>query len=353
VEKHLLLEERELAVPLPAPADWVVVNAGGHGFYRVKYAPPLLKKVLAALGRIAPIERFNLVSDCFALTQSGAMSASDYLDLTARFSTETDKNVWAVLIGAFAWVNRVIAPELRSGLAALVRHRVTPAVERLGWEPQHDETELERQLRGDLLRTLGTLGDDAAVQTRARDLYDRHERGELTLDPNILPALIAIVASSGGEDDYARFLERLKSARTPQDEQRYLYALAAFRQPELLTRTLERTINGEVRSQDAPFLMRALLTSVYGRGPAWDFVKEHWETMQRQYPGSAYRRMWEGITALVSADWERDVQAFLSSRGIVLGGKTLEQYLEQLHVAVTFQEREAPGLATYLGRIKR
>jgi puromycin-sensitive aminopeptidase len=353
VEKHLLLEDPGLVVPLPVPADWVVVNAGGYGFYRVRYAPPLLKKLLGALGRLAPVERFDLVSDCFALTQSGAMSAADYLDLTARFSAETDRNVWTVLTGSFAWVNRVIAPELRPGLEALVRHRVAPAVERLGWEPQPDESEVERQLRGDLLRTLGTLGNDAGVQQRASELYTRHQRGELTIDPNILPALIALVAWSGGEEDYAFFLERFKTARTPQEEQRYLYALAGFRQPELLSRTLERTTNGEVRSQDAPFLMRALLSSVHARGLAWNFAKEHWEEMARQYPASAYRRMWEGITALVGAEWERDVRAFFSAHGIVLGGKTLEQYLEQLRIAVSFQEREAAGLAAYLGRIKR
>ncbi len=353
VEKHLLLEDRELAVPLPAAADWVVVNAGGHGFYRVRYAAPLLKKLLGALTRVMPIDRFDLVSDCFALTQSGAMSAYDYLELTARFTAETDRPVWTVLIASFAYVDRVIGSELRPGLAALVRHRVAPAVERLGWEPQPGEGELERQLRGDLLRVLGTLGDDPATKERARELYARHRKDELVVDPNLLPALIAIVAWTGGEEEYAWFLDRFKSARTPQEEQRYLYALAGFRQPELLSRTLERTINGEVRSQDAPFLVRALLTGVYSRGLAWEFVKQHWETMAGQYPGSAYRRMWEGITALVSAEWERDVRAFFSSRPIVLGGKTLEQYLEQLRVAVSFQDREGQGLAAYLGRIRR
>jgi puromycin-sensitive aminopeptidase len=353
VEKHLLLEDRELLVPLPAPADWAIVNAGGHGFYRVRYAPPLLKKLLGALPRLLPIDRFNLISDCFALTQSGTMSAPEYLEITARFSTETDRNVWTVLTASFGYVNRVIAAELRPALEALVRHRVAPTVERLGWEPQPEESELDRQLRGDLLRALGTLGNDAAVRQRAREVYARYQAGELTVDPNVLPALIAIVAANGGEDDYAVFLERFKSARTPQEEQRYLYALAGVRQPELLSRTLELTINGEVRSQDAPFLMRALLTSVYARGLAWDFVKEHWEAMARQYPASAYRRMWEGITALVSADWERDVRSFFESRRIVLGGKTLEQYLEQLRVAVSFQEREAAGLAAYLGRFRR
>jgi puromycin-sensitive aminopeptidase len=350
VEKHLLLDQAEVMVPLPAPADWVVVNAGGHGFFRVRYAPPLLRKVAGALGRLAPIERFNLVSDGFALAQSGAMPAADYLELTARFTDETDRNVWTAIIGSLAYVNRVIVPELRPGLEALVRQRLGAAVERLGWEPEPGEEELERQLRADLLRALGTLGNDAVVQERARALYGRHRAGETTADPNLLPALIAIVAASGDEQDYAEFTERFKSARTPQEEQRYLYALAGFRAPALLQRTLDHTIDGEVRSQDAPFLMRSLLASVYGRGLAWEFLQAHWETMARQYPTSAYRRMYEGVTALVSPEWEREVQEFFRSRSIVLGGKTLEQYLEQLRAAVLFQQRESAALAITLSR---
>ena len=50
-------------VTLPGAPDWVVVNAGGHGFYRVGYAPALLETLLGATWRVlAPIERFDLVS---------------------------------------------------------------------------------------------------------------------------------------------------------------------------------------------------------------------------------------------------------------------------------------------------
>ena len=122
---------------------------------------------------------------------------------------------------------------------------------------------------------------------------------------------------------------------------------------QFIKQTLERTLNGEVRSQDAPFLIRSMLGSVYARALAWDFVKEHWEAMARQYPGSAYRRLYEGVTMLVSPDWERDVQDFFERNKIILGGKTLEQYLEQLRVAVRFQEREAAALAAYLARPPR
>src|SRR4029453_14116361 len=174
------------------------------------------------------------------------------------------------------------------GLETLVRHPVGSGVEGLGWEPQPGEDELDRQLRGDLLRALGTLGNDPETQERSRSLYARYREDETAVAPDGLPALIAIVAAAGADSEYEEFLQRFKSARTPQEEQRYLYALAGFRQPELIRRTLEKTTNGEVRSQDAPFLLRAVLVSVHSRGLAWEYIKANWETMARQYPGSAY-----------------------------------------------------------------
>src|SRR5262249_9020651 len=168
----------------------------------------------------------------------------------------------------------------------------------------------------------GTLGDDAEIQARGREVYARYRDDEGSVEANVLPAVIAIVAAAGGEAEDTEFRERFKSARTPQEEPGYLSALAGFRRPELLSRTLEMTLNGEIRSQDAPYVIRSLLGSVYGRGLAWDFVKGNWQAMARQYPESAYTRMFEGIAGLVSADWERDARAFFADNKIDLGGRT-------------------------------
>src|SRR5262249_6991096 len=121
VEQKVLLAAAEDDLTLPGAPDWVVVNAGGHGFHRVGYAPALLDRLTADLGALAPIERFGLVSDCFALTQAGGLAARAFLDLTARFRDETDRNVWAVLISALAYVNRAIDDDARETLEAFVR----------------------------------------------------------------------------------------------------------------------------------------------------------------------------------------------------------------------------------------
>jgi puromycin-sensitive aminopeptidase len=53
---------------------------------------------------------------------------------------------------------------------------------------------------------------------------------------------------------------------------------------------------------------------------------------------------------LATPELEQDVQTFFTSRQIDLGGKTLEQYLEQLRVAVAFREREGPQLKDHLAQ---
>src|SRR5262249_47030364 len=146
-------------------------NQGGHGFYRVRYETGLLQSLLDRLPALTAIERFNLINDAWAAAQAGLMGLTDYLDLTARFVREPDRNVWSVLFGSFTSLSRIIQADERPGLQKLVRDRLGQAVAELGWQRRPGEDELTNQLRGDLLRAIGTLGDDPAVQHEAERVF--------------------------------------------------------------------------------------------------------------------------------------------------------------------------------------
>jgi len=339
VNKTLLLTEREQRVGV-ADVDWAVVNAGGHGFYRVRYSPELLAAVRRKMPReLSPVERFSLVNDAWATTMAGLTSLQDYLALLELMPDENDLNVWTSVLISCHQLNRILDPAQCASLQTRVRAIVLPALERLTWTPRPGEAELESQLRGDLIGGLGTVGEDKACQERARALFADYQADAGAVDRNLIPALVAIVSHIGGVSDYDNFVKRFKTAATPQEETRYLFALANFRHEELIDRTLQLTISGEVRTQNAPYLMRGILLNKEGRETAWRFLKANWQTMLRHFPDNSIPRMCEGIVGLATAELATDVEDFFSKHPVKQGAKQMEQHLERLRVAVTCKER--------------
>ena len=340
VNQTVLLTDQELRIPLPEDLDWVVANAGGHGFYRVRYSSQLMTAVKRELqSNLLAVERFNLVNDAWATTQAGLTSLTDYLDLIDLLRDETDLNVWTTVIISSHQLHRILDDVQERLFQERIRAVFNPALQRLTWSPREGETELERQLRGDLINALGTVGEDKACQQRARELYAQYEKDPTSVERNLVPALVSIVAHTGTGADYDKFYSRFKNAQTPQEETRYLFALGAFRQPDLIDRTLQMTISGEVRTQNAPYLMRGILLNKDARAKAWSFMKEHWNEMLNKYPDNSIPRMCEGIIGLVTPELEADVREFFSRHPVKQGAKQIEQHLERLRIAVACRER--------------
>ena len=348
VNKTVLLTDGQVRVELPAAPDWAILNAGGHGFYRVRYGSELLKRLTGNIqANLSAIERFNLISDTWAAALAGLTPLTDYMDLLLLFEDETDHNVWSAILGSLHYLYRVLDPSLRPSLQARVHSLLGPATQRLGWEPAEGEDALVGQLRGELLGGLGTLGNDAATQAQARTRYAQYKTDSESVDRNLVPALVSILAHSGDAAQYDEFYANFQTATTPQEEIRYLFSLASFQPPDLFDKALALTLNGEVRTQNAPFFMRLLLLNNEQRERAWRFLKANWDEMVRQYPDSAIPRMCEGITGLVTPELAEEVSAFFADHPVKQGAKMMDQHIEKLRIAVACQQRESENLRAY------
>ncbi|MBM2803998.1 MAG: putative aminopeptidase [Deltaproteobacteria bacterium] len=340
VTKTLLMTEQEQRVEFSDDIDWAVVNAAGHGFYRVRYSAELATALKSALSKVlSAVERFSLVNDAWATTLGGITSLTDYLDLIELLRDEDDVNVWTTVIGSCHHLARILDDGQCAALEKRLSALFAPAVERLGWSVKAGESELASQLRGDLIGALGTLADDKPTQARARALFAAYETNADVVDRNLIPALVSIVAHTGGSDDYEKFSSKFKNAQTPQEETRYLFALGNFHDAQLIEPTLRLTINGEVRTQNSPYLMRGILLNRRARDQAWAFMKSHWDEMLRQYPDNSIPRMCEGVIGLATAELEAEVKSFFAEHPVKQGSKQMEQHLERLRVAVACKER--------------
>jgi puromycin-sensitive aminopeptidase len=348
-EQRALLESDAIDIDLGGDVDWLVVNAGGHGFYRVRYAPALLQQLTPVMMQhLKPIERYGLVDDTWASVLAGSTSAVDFLKFAQGFSGETDLDVWTVLASCMGQLDRLLDGVARQRYQAVLRDLYGPALARLGWQPRPDDTSRTLELRGLLIRSLAIAGRDQDALAACRTLHAQYLNDRTSVEPNMAAAVAAAVSSAGTREDYTAFVDRFKHAVTPQEERRYQSLLAAFPGVDEMASTLAMTLNGEVRTQDAPYLVAQCMRNRDQGVQAWRFVVDHWERMLDVYPDNAIVRMLDGFKLLSEPDIAAEIEAFFQTHKVPQGELTLQQHLERLRVNTALREREAASLAAVL-----
>jgi puromycin-sensitive aminopeptidase len=348
-EQRFLLEEEQMKVFVGENFQWVVLNAGGSGFYRVKYDSRLAQKLTAHVHRnLSVIERFNLVNDSWASVRAGLLSVTDYLEMIRLFSDEDDINVWAIILGSINVLNTFLKNDERMAYQQLVRDLVSPMATRLGWKPGPNEAVQTRQLRASLQGALGTIGNEPAVKKEAAGYFQSWLNDKSSVDSNILPALVSILAFNGNKSRYDEFSKLSQNGKTPQEQLRFLYALAAFRELDLIKSTLVCCLNGQVKNQDAPYLLATAVNNEIATETVWHFVKDNWQKILHTYPDNGVVRMCSAIIpALDTAPLEKEVKAFFAKHKVKAGEMAVAQALEQLRINVSLRERETAALGRY------
>jgi puromycin-sensitive aminopeptidase len=344
----VLIEADGLELALADPDALVVANAGAAAFVRTFYDDDLRGRLVARASELSAGERQSVVGDAWAAVVAGRAPVGSFLDLIAGFSDETSPAVWDTIITGLAWCDRFLDDQPRERFRDMVRDLVRPALARLRWEAQPDDDALDRELRGDLIRALGVLGDDPETQAMAREAEALSRRGAL-VEPAVAAAAVDVVAFAGGPSEYEVFVARMVDAPTPQEQERYRYALARFRDPALLERTLQLATSGEVRTQDAPFLLSAAEANRDVGSLAWAFVRDHWDELVPRFASSNVIHLASGVRVQTAPDVVADVQAFFAEHDIPQNHLMLLQALERQRVFAALRERASGELAARFG----
>ncbi len=346
--KRLLTEDDEEVEELIA-ANWIVANSGSNGFYRVRYSPQLLDALNSAMPHLKPIERYSIADDQWAAAIAGQSSAIDYMNLANAYRYEDDLDVWTLLAGNMASLERMLEEDsprraMRERLASIFGE----ALARLKWEPRAEDSPRELELRALLARSLAVTARDEDAKERLRALHDAYLESDDAVEPNLAAAAAAAVAVSGNSTDYSVFRSKFENPSTPQEERRYRGLLAAFPGEVEIRTTLAMCLDGQVRTQDAPYLVGACIANRHHGAMAWDFVKTNWDSMLEMYPDNAIVRMLSGIRSLSKPELATDVKAFFGTHSVPTGELTLQQHLERLDINVAFRQREVARLKEFL-----
>jgi puromycin-sensitive aminopeptidase len=296
--------------------------------------------VAASLSSLSAVERQGFVDDAWAMVLAGEAPASSFVDLALGFGEEEDGGVWQAILTGLGWCDRFLEGEPRERFRDAVRGLVAPALARLGWERRPEDSDLDAELRGDLVRALAILGGDPEAQAQAREL----ER-DPAADGDVAAAAVEVVAHTGGEEEYTRYRALAKDGDTPQIQDRYRGALGRFRDPALMARTLEATLSDDVRPQDAPFILARSMANRDLGGRAFAFVAENWDALTARVAASNHVVFPAGARVLTAPDDVEAVQAFFAVHDIPQSRLMTRQFLERQRVYAALRRRAEPDLA--------
>jgi puromycin-sensitive aminopeptidase len=343
----VLLDSMQSTVALTDPAAPVIVNAGGHGFYRVAYDTTLRARLAGALGDMNTLERYSLVDDAWAATVAGNLSSVELLTFLEEFGNEREHAVWQAVVIALRGISRLIDEETLPAFQHRVRELIQPTLAELG-EPQADDSDLDAKLRGLLVATAGVLGRDEFMIGVCRDLLESSAEPDNDVDPELVAAATSVVAATGTVADYERLQHGFLTASTPQDQLRQLYALTEFDDEALVLRTCEFALADSVKTQNAPFVLRMAMANRRHGTAAWEFVKDNWEHANKEFPTNTIVRMVDSVKLLTTPELVADVQTFFVEHPIPQAVKTLDQILERQGINAALLARDADNLRSYL-----
>ncbi len=184
------------------------------------------------------------------------------------------------------------------------------------------------------------------MRAEARERLERYFTDRRSLDPNLASVVVGLAARDGDAALYERYLDRKRGATTdPEEEQRFLLALAAFEAPALVRRTLDLAVGPEVRNQDRAFLLAGLLGRRASRQAAWTFVEERWDDLVRLMDPMLLQNLIRALGQLTYEPVATEVREFLVPRASEQTRETIAQVTEQLAIDAAAVTRLRPALA--------
>jgi aminopeptidase N len=326
-------------------------DASGSGYYRTQYSGETFRHLPGASWDSGQRER--LVGDSWALVQAGKQSVGEYLDLVRRMGADRERVVFESEVQPLPTIaDNLTDTEGRAALSALIRDLAGPGVKRLGWSPAPGEGDDDRQLRPTLIALLGSYGDEPEVLQQASKFADQYLRDRSSLDASLVPTVLGLAAKTGGPALSERYLDAARTAKSPEEFLNFLFGLVDFSEPELVQRTLELAISPEVRSQDSPFLLVALLNRPVTRKQAWTWIKQHWPEVQARFTMSSGSRVVAATGSFCDRADREDVQGFFASHPVESSERTLSLTLHRIDACIELRSRQSQNLAAWLRNAK-
>lgn len=355
--KSLLFSKKEETVDLKdvPTGDWINLNPGSLGFFRVRYPKEMLDKFLPSIkDRSLPKnDRLNLISDQLALASSGLIPTVELIQFLETYRGEDDCLVWEAIENAVVKLRLMVQDdaECLESFNEWRRWLFQPTAEKLGWDEQGEKSHMAGKFRSLMQLNMVGAKDEATVK-EGHGRFSKHVAGTQFLSGNLkLPAYAAAMQADGAKT-MEKLMEMAREAKLNEEQIRVFSALGVGTSDrDLLNKVLEYGMSSSVRNMDAPVVFAAVASgSVVGRGLAWECFKAQKEEITRRYKtGGLLNRLVQCVTAYFSTlEQAEEVERYFKENPFPGAARSTLQSVEKVKLRAAWIGRDRENVKIYL-----
>ncbi|VDD94199.1 unnamed protein product [Enterobius vermicularis] len=344
IKHRFLLTEREQEVTLDniPSTEWVKINAGTTGFYRVEYSPEILEALLPDVSskKLPAVDRFGLTDDLFALVRAGRVSATQFLTFLAASTNEDEYIVWGALDAGISSLCSVLKNAEDTTLLPRFNRYIIKILAPVG---QRLDLQVA-MLRALILGRLGRCGHEETINI-AREKFKDHVENHTDLHPDLRLAIYTMVGQNDGE----KGMEQLKKIYETvglfgEVERHCVIAMAQCRDESLLQKFFKYAVEEKrVRSQDLMLLFYGARLTKVGQDFIWPYFKENTTTWLARF-GDVNSALFQhclkaSCDGCCSSEMAKDVENYVCTKLDECAARTLDRTTKQIVESIYLNEK--------------
>lgn len=320
------------------------LNIGQTGFYRTIYNASHLERLgeLIKRGKFKPIDRLGILSDVFETAKAGKFDTAEALHFLSYYSREDNSAVWDIISSSIGSVRAVMDDEeLREDMKPYIRELVAIELKRLGLRRKTSDSHFDRLLRPTILSMAAVADEQKVVKYCLESFKNITSTKNENLDPDLRGTVFGTVARLGGIKEYEKLL-RLHNESTNSDEKTTLIgALTAFKQPNIIKKSLDQIISDNVRLQDVTYWIAFSFMNRYARRQAWEWLKENWEWLEKNLGSdlSFYRMPIYAARSFSEKSYAKEYKDFFKPRLNPAMDRSYKQGLEIMEFQTAWRDK--------------
>ncbi|TKR82647.1 hypothetical protein L596_016338 [Steinernema carpocapsae] len=348
VAEKILLTEREAEFTLKnvTADDYVKLNAGTTGFYRVQYTDDMLKRMLPDITakKLPVVDRFGLTNDLFALVNAGKVSATTFLMLLESSVGEDEYVVWGSLDAGISAIANVLQhhddASVRQKFEDFICKTLEPVAKRFGWEAATGEDSQVALTRAVVLSRLAKCGHKETIEA-AKAKFEDHVKNKTNLHPDLRNVIYGVVGRYSGEAGFEELKKIFTTCGFSEIERNCILAMGQAANDESLQKVFDYGMEGNIRSQDLMLLFAAARVHKTGQDFIWKYFKKNVKQLQDKF-GGANSSLFQHCFKLASDSHctekvAKDIEGFFNDDADV--AKTLDRPIRQVTESIRLNEQ--------------